>query len=135
MLSGCYSTYSGVYNYERDDHLPMIETDEMETAIYDTLIPLGFRRQKLDWYNRDFYLLQLNPELTLPEYDDLDGSNAHMSITLDPDRTITIRIRDFDHNKETEFMKVVKQKIEDMLRTRFNMQEPKFRRAPDFMGP
>lgn len=133
FITGCYATYTGFYYYAQTDQIPKIEIAEIGNALNETLKPLGFSGEKPRWSSLDIFWLHNKLEFMLPEYAKLDGSRASIYISVNPDETITIR--DFDNDKETEFMKVVKQKIEHMLRTQFGMKEPQFKRAMDFMGP
>jgi len=127
---GCYSTYTGIYFIDRATQKPSVRPVNLENQITEVLKPFGFRVISMPYEFPNYVMFSHRQQETLPGFASLDGANSNISIAVNL-RNLTITIRDFDHNKETEFILVVKKAIEQRLETQYGIEGLKFERQID----
>jgi hypothetical protein len=69
-----------------------------------------------------------------PEFAHLGGADHHITLAVGSDPT-TITLRDRDGIDDTEFLRVLKHRIESVLETNLGVRDPTFQRQSDMWIP
>ncbi len=131
MISGgCYQKYSGIYFVHRAK--PSISIDELKMQLIDVITPFGFRYQQIFPGDPGSFGFIKKVELARPEFARLPGANSNVTIGIGRSKAF-ITIRDHDHDKETEYVRALKQAIRQRLVTRYNILDLEFEQQSDFI--
>ena len=118
--------YTGIYWLDRSpaDQRPSVVDLDREL---DRVLPeFGFAKERpctagegCDWLS--------NRGPIAPALQGLEGAGAWISVAVSP-RSPSITVIDRDHGDETPFVHALKQRIEDLLKQRFGVSDPRFDR-------
>jgi hypothetical protein len=134
ILSGCYTTYSGIYFLDRAQRPASVTFDDIAAQMTDVLEPFGFRKNKLpkELETRGIvfshYVSDGDKELI-----SLSGAGSHVSISINL-QNLSITIRDYDNDKETDFTRAIKRAIEKRLQEYYKLRGLKFERQVDILA-
>jgi len=133
MLAGCYATYSGIYFLDRAERPQSVTFGDLSSQIADVLKPFGFRKiqlpKEMDDLGPSFshHAQYGNKDLMV-----LSGAGARISVVISF-RGPSITIRDMDHDKETEFVKAIRDAIEQRLEEHYRLKGLRFERQVDIL--
>ena len=133
ILGGCYTTYSGIYFLDRVERPQSITFDGIESEIASVLEPFGFQKNQLPKE------LQARGAVFSHDIGDggkelmsLSGAGSHISVSVNV-QNLTITVRDYDNDKETDFTRAIKAAIEKRLQERYQLRGLKFDRQVDIL--
>lgn len=132
LSGGCYATYTGVYWITRANHSPSAEFDGLDTEIGRGLAPLGFKRQPLAAPHVVWFLKEASNEGEAGN--SLAGSDARMTVAIDLE-DLTIAVRDLSNSTETPFNQLVKETIEETMKSSYAVSGLVFERQWDTPFP
>lgn len=132
MLSGCYTTYSGIYFLDRAQRPASVTFDDIAAQMTAVLEPFGFRREQMPQGMNDMILFSHERTNEKDKVHAQSGEGARISVTVLL-RGPSITIRDYDNNKETSFTRAIKSAIEKRLQEHYQLKGLKFERQVDIL--
>jgi hypothetical protein len=130
LSGGCYQTYSGVYFLHRDN--PSVSIDVLKLQLVDIIEPFGFSYQQIFPGDQSSFGFVKKVELIHPEFARLPGAYSNVTIGVGRSKAF-ITIRDHDHHKETEYVRALKQAIEERIIILYGIRNLKFEQQSDFI--
>ena len=130
-VSGCYRAYTGIYFVTRPADVPVTTLDDLSREIEEAVKPFGLHKDGLGVF---YGLGRAN---VAPECKKLAGAGANISVAvsleswIDRFKPFYITIRDYDSLHETEFMRALKNAIEQRLAEHLNITGLRFERQRD----
>lgn len=131
-LTGCYTTYSGIYFLDRAERPQSVTFDDIAAQMVDVLEPFGFRREQMPQGMDDMIVFTYDRRSGKNKMQTMSAEGARISIGIDL-RESSIGIRDYDNDKETAFTKAIKSAIEKRLQEHYRLKGLKFERQVDVL--
>ena len=135
FVSGCYTNYTGIYFLYRAElrHSPSLDYNDLVEQLSNVLQPFGFQRvQRSEKYD-DLIAFSHNKLHGDRDLMALAGSGGRISVVISSPPYSAITIKDWEHVKETEFMKKLKESIERCLEKHYRPEGIKFKRQLDLL--
>jgi hypothetical protein len=126
VISGCFSTYTGIYWLDHAAGREEIDTEALRRSVATAIDGLGFA-PVADGSGTSFIHDGVVPTATSAH---LDGADARITIGIAA-KPPTITIRDLKNTRETEFVRTLKSRIESQLRADLGISDARFERQRD----
>ena len=116
IFIGCSLDYAGSYNLSKSHSFTESEENLklIENVVRDVATSFGFIEAELPDDIKDFYLFTKSNKMKT-RYDALEGSSEEMGLVFDKRYWVDITIRVYNVHKENDFVKALKQKLEERL--------------------
>ncbi len=130
-VAACHTTYTGIYFIDRARYDTSTRFDDLDRQIDGVVKDFGLRRSRIStervkaWDSRKGNVAA--------ELSRLEGADAHISVAVGS-KPLVITIRDFDNVDETEFIRVLKQRIEKLLEEHYGVRGLRFERQLDLFS-
>lgn len=126
MCNACaHTTYSGMYSIHMKPS-SAIPFEDFGMQISRVLRPYGMLKQKPRPGIEQLRFVH-NGQVVSDHLSNMNGVGANVVIAVWP-KSLSISIRDFDHQNETEYVRVVKKVIERFLREQHEIHSFEFKR-------
>ncbi len=126
MSVSCYAAYTGIYFLDRTERPRTVRFRDIESQISYVLVPFGFRQVKLPKEIENLGpIFSHNKKYGDKDLMKLSGTGAKISVAVSF-RGPSITIRDASNDKETEFIRAIKDAIEQRLKAHYRVKKLKF---------
>jgi len=136
LFCGCYRTYTGIYFLDRADHNATASLAAVDLEVYQAIRDLCFQEVKLEEEELEprfrSRLFRHREEQVAEGCPRVDGAASTVLVTVGWEPP-TITIRDIENNDETEFVRMVKSRIESRLVETYGLRSLRFERQADLI--